>query len=122
MKKILVCLTIISFFWSVSAQDNTSAETNDINKTELTLRPNSREYAPVHKTNMHQRMELRQSKSILRNKTALESKSQLNENVSKLNVNRSVQYRTQQEIIKRQQIRMLRRKMILQQQRKLRRR
>lgn len=99
------CITIAGI-----AQQDVPAK---IDKSKLTLKPNSREYAAVRMTNMHQRMELRKSRTMmLRKELAKKRLQQMRKG------QRSIQQ--QQRLI--QQRRALRQRMIQQQrQRNLRR-
>lgn len=122
MKKILLFLVVVGWFSIVSSQENQTNTNQNIDKSTLTLRPNSREFTPVRKTNMHQRMEIRRLKTIIQTRRGAQNSRQLRNGNLPNHRSQQVMRRNQQEMIKRQQQRMLRRKMILQQQRKLRRR
>lgn len=126
MKKILLSFLFFGSLLGALAQDNQKNSSESIDKSTLTLRPNSKEYAPVRKTNTHQRIEVKQRRTILINRIQQQERPRKIDKPEVRKAPISRQYRrtmrSQQEIMKRQQQRILRRKMILQQQRKMRRR
>jgi hypothetical protein len=124
MKKLLLFIMMYGLFMvSYSQENNTNTK---VDRSTLTIRPNSREYSPVRKTNLHKRMENRQANSMI--KRGIQNQNRINKDnrINRPNnpaMRRSPNMRrSQQEMIKRQQQRMLRRKMIQQQQRRIRRR
>lgn len=65
MKKLIIFTLLISgFFGLCMAQENVPASIK-IDKSNLSLKPNSREYAAVRMTNNRQRMELRKSRTMM---------------------------------------------------------
>lgn len=75
MKKILIACVVILMGLTAYAQENITTR-QSFDKSKLTLKPNSREFAAVRMTNQHQRMELRKKRTMMLQKQLLKKRLQ----------------------------------------------